>query len=299
MFGYVRVYKPELKIREYEEYKGVYCTLCKSLRKEYGHLMSLALSYDATFYVLLLSMMQKEETPCFQKGRCPYNLSKKCQYQQNADVLYQKAAALTVILTYYKVKDDMADDTFSKKSKARFVYPYFHHKWKIAKERYPEFEKIAKEAMQKQAEIEKIKTDSTDLAAEPSSKALSLLFSLGVPSGDQKLVLERLAYCVGRYVYLIDAYDDMKKDIKTKSYNPFIEKYNLQTEADCTLKSVQTDILETLHRTANEIVLSFNLLDGKNFHSILENILYDGIENQIATVQKSYEKGKQNHDESL
>ena len=55
MFGYVKVCKPELRVREYEEYKAVYCTLCKTLGKEYGVLSRVLLRYDATFYVLLRS----------------------------------------------------------------------------------------------------------------------------------------------------------------------------------------------------------------------------------------------------
>ena len=36
MFGYVTVYKPELKIKDYSLYKGVYCTLCKRMGREYN-----------------------------------------------------------------------------------------------------------------------------------------------------------------------------------------------------------------------------------------------------------------------
>lgn len=52
MFGYVTAYKPELKVKEYEAYKGVYCTLCKEMGKEYGALSRLLLSYDGAFFVI-------------------------------------------------------------------------------------------------------------------------------------------------------------------------------------------------------------------------------------------------------
>ena len=53
MFGYVKAYKPELKVRDYEQYKAVYCSLCKTLGREYGLFARLTLSYDFTFAALL------------------------------------------------------------------------------------------------------------------------------------------------------------------------------------------------------------------------------------------------------
>ena len=52
MFGYVKIYKPELKVKHYEAYKGVYCSLCKTLKKEYGAFASLTLNYDFTLLAL-------------------------------------------------------------------------------------------------------------------------------------------------------------------------------------------------------------------------------------------------------
>ena len=73
MFGYVKVCKPELRVREYEEYKAVYCTLCKTLGKEYGVLSRVLLRYDATFYVLLRECALQAAMPCYKKGRCRFN----------------------------------------------------------------------------------------------------------------------------------------------------------------------------------------------------------------------------------
>lgn len=53
MFGYVRPLKGEMKVREYEQYKAVYCTLCKELERHYGLLAKFALSFDITFYAVV------------------------------------------------------------------------------------------------------------------------------------------------------------------------------------------------------------------------------------------------------
>ena len=41
MFGYVRPYKSEMLVREFEQYKAVYCELCRVLGREYGLLARL------------------------------------------------------------------------------------------------------------------------------------------------------------------------------------------------------------------------------------------------------------------
>ena len=52
MFGYVKTDKPEMKIKEYEAYRGLYCSLCKAMGKHFGVFSRLTLSYDITFLVL-------------------------------------------------------------------------------------------------------------------------------------------------------------------------------------------------------------------------------------------------------
>ncbi len=59
MFGYVRPYTPELLVREYTQYKAVYCQLCRVLGQEYGPLARFSLSYDCAFYALLALSVQR------------------------------------------------------------------------------------------------------------------------------------------------------------------------------------------------------------------------------------------------
>ena len=54
MFGYVTVNKPELKIREFEEYQSWYCGLCRELSQRYGRPGKITLSYDMTFLIMVL-----------------------------------------------------------------------------------------------------------------------------------------------------------------------------------------------------------------------------------------------------
>ena len=104
MFGYVTVDKPEMKVKEYEAYRALYCSLCKAMRKHFGVLASLTLSYDITF-LLLARLSFSGCVPSFEKGRCQYNPTKKCNYCNNSYDDLKYAAAVSVMLTYFKIKD--------------------------------------------------------------------------------------------------------------------------------------------------------------------------------------------------
>ena len=79
MFGYLQIDKAELKVREYEAYKSVYCGLCKQLGRDYSIFARFALSYDCTFYAITL-MSLRRSCSGFKDGRCRFNPLKKCKY---------------------------------------------------------------------------------------------------------------------------------------------------------------------------------------------------------------------------
>lgn len=288
MFGYVKVCKPELRVREYEEYKAVYCTLCKTLGKEYGVLSRGLLSYDATFYVLLRECALQAATPCCKKGRCRFNPLKKCGYYDNPAESYREAAALTVLMSYQKVLDNIADGKGFKKFAARLCKPFLRGKYKKAKEKYPFFAEQIETAMQKQAALEAENCTCADRAAEPSAKALEMIFSHGLENDETRRVVSRVAYCVGRWVYLMDAYDDMRADLKSGAYNPFLAKYGVADENALVSNKVQEPILRSLYMTENEAAVSFDLLSGTVHRGVLENILRDGIQTATEAVRNTY-----------
>lgn len=290
MFGYVKVCKAELRMREYEEYKAVYCTLCRVLGEEYGFAARGLLSYDACFYVLLQDCAESGENPEYKAGRCRFNPLKKCNYQTNCGESYRAAAALTVLMSYQKMRDNITDGKGLKKLAAYMVSPYLRGKYKKAKVRYPQFAEAVEQAMTAQADLEKEGCVSADRAADPSAKALAAVCTAFVQSETQKRIIERVAYCVGRFVYLLDAYDDLADDLKNGTYNPFLQKYEIRDAAKLCDAVLHENILRSLHMTANEAAVSFHLLTGEVHHGILENILQDGLETASTAVRKKYEE---------
>ncbi len=290
MFGYVKVCKAELRVREYEEYKAVYCTLCRVLGEEYGLAARGLLSYDACFYVLLQDCAQSGEAPEYKAGRCRFNPLKKCNYQTNCGESYRAAAALTVLMSYQKARDNVKDGKGFKRIAAQTVSPYLRGKYKKAKARYPQFAEAVEQAMAAQAALEKAECASADRAADPSAKALSEICGAGIADEVQKRVVERVAYCVGRFVYLLDAYDDLEEDLKSGCYNPFLRKYQIRDAAELQSAVLHENILRSLHMTANEAAVSFHLLTGEVHRGVLENILQDGLETACTAVRKKYEE---------
>ena len=267
MFGYVKARKPELKIKEYETYKAVYCSLCKKLGKSYGLLSRFTLSYDFTF-LALLNMSLKEGCDGFERKRCAFNPLKKCNYCKNLDAIDMPAAAAMIML-YYKILDNIADERGLKKVTYWCLKPIFSRAHKKAAQNYPQIEAAVSEYITAQNALEKANCTSIDEAADPTAKVMEKILMLCSETQMQKRVLQRMGYCLGRYIYLLDASIDLPEDIKKGSYN--------------VLKNIDDDnindrIKKQLYFCVNEAAKAFELLDIKKYKTILGNIIYLGLE---------------------
>ena len=272
MFGYIRADKPELKVKELEMYKSVYCTLCKVMGKRYGRFSRFTLSYDFTF-LALLNMALSEKCSGVKKGRCVFNPLKKCNYCKDFDAFYMPSAAAMIML-YYKMKDNLSDEKGFKKVKYALVMPFFKSAHKKAARDYPEIEKFVFDYISAQNKLEEENCTELDRAADPTAKALSQILALCSEDDIQRRVLERLGYCIGRYIYILDATCDFSDDIKKNSYNVF-RKNEDKTELS---EEDKKKITEQLYFCVNEACKAFELLDFKKFKTILGNIIYLGLE---------------------
>ncbi len=270
MFGYIKIAKDELKIKEYELYRGVYCTLCKVLGKNYGLISRFTLNYDFTFLALLNLSMQ-EGCNKFSQKRCTFNPTKKCNICDVKDGFSMPAAA-AMIMTYYKLLDNIADENGFKKFCYMLIKPFIKSANKKAGENYPEIEIIVSQYIEKQNILENNNCTDTDMAADPTAVALSKILMLCSEDKAQKRVLERLGYCLGRYIYLSDAYFDLEDDIKKDRYN--VLKYKTSEEIEDYIKA-------QIYFCINEACKAFELLDIKKYKTVLGNILYLGLEDTL------------------
>lgn len=270
MFGYVRPYRDELLVRQYEQYKAVYCQLCKTLERRYGWLAKFSLSYDCTFYALLALSVSGDE-PCARAGRCRANPLKKCRYLEAAGEAYEKAAALQVLLTGHKLEDDREDEGFFRGLGARLLLPLVSRKRKKAAAAYPFLAELARRAAEQQHEAEAARA-GLDACAEPTARLLADLFEELSEDGGQRLALSQFGYFLGRWVYLMDAADDLAEDRKRGRFNPFRERWGGLEQAE-----LEQRCNEALNATVAQMLPALNLIELHNFGPIVENVARFGL----------------------
>ncbi len=271
MFGYIRASKPELKVKEYEEYKAVYCSLCKSLGKSYGLLSRFTLSYDFTF-LAMLNMALTDGCVGYVQKRCAFNPLKKCNYCKDLAPLDMPSAAAMIML-YYKILDNIADEKGFKKIGYYLLKPIFSHAHKKAAKEYPQIETAVSEYITAQNALEKAECTAIDEAADPTARVMQTILQMCSNDQTQKRVLDRLGYCLGRYIFLLDAAVDLEDDIKSGSYNV------LKNRAAGDIKEyVKITLTPQLYFCVNEAARAFELLDIKKYKTILGNIIYLGLE---------------------
>lgn len=266
MFGYLQIQKSELLVREFEAYKSVYCGLCKQMGRDYSFLARLSLSYDCTFYTMLLMSVSKS-CKGFKDGRCTFNPLKKCKFALCESDCYSKASAFSVISVFHKLKDDLKDGKFFRKLLTRLLLPFFSHWRKKAAKKYPQIDDYAVQMMELQAKAEADESCSVDMAAHPTAYMLANVFALEADDEVNKRVFYEFGYHLGRWIYLIDAADDIEKDRKSNNFNPFIS-----SEEEYDEQRINAVLNQSLARAYD----AYNLIDIKDFRGILDNMLLLG-----------------------
>ncbi len=278
MFGYIKPQKSELLVREFEEYGAVYCELCRRLGKDYGPAARLVLNYDCTFYAVLLLAVSGKRNLRFRRGRCVVNPLKRCGFCVEEGGEFTAASALTVILAYCKMRDDIADSGFWKGLLFRAASPFLAAMHRKAARRFPALEKAAADAMKEQALAERSGDPGADRAAEPTARMLSRIFGQIGGAGETPRVLRETGYYLGRWVYLMDAADDMEKDIGRKAFNPFALRFRLNGASPGEEREKARDYAnETLNGTLAKLGAAVNLLELGVFGPLVRNIVFLGL----------------------
>lgn len=269
MFGYIRASKPEMRIKEHELYKAVYCSLCKELGKSYGIFARFTLSYDFTF-LAILSMSLNDGCCGLKQKACACNPLKKCTYLDDLSEMKFPAAA-AMILLYYKLLDNIADERGIKRLGYKLIKPIFNRAHKKASKNYPAIESIVLDYIERQRKIEASASCDLDLAAEPTAVCMANLFESLSSDEVTGRCLNRLGYCIGRYIYILDAAVDLEEDIKRDRYNP------LKALADD--KDLNKNLIAPhLNICIAEAAKAYELIDIRKFKNILDNLIYLGLQ---------------------
>lgn len=270
MFGYIKPFKPQMKFCEFDIYQSVYCGLCKQLSKEYGFFPRFMLSYDFVFLGLLELSIKNCKFGIEQKHCIAHPLRKtKCI---SCIGLLDYSSASAVISIYHKIRDDIADKGFFKKIGSALLLPFFVKGYKKAKEKYPDLCNITERNMKVQSQLEKVNCRSIDIAAEPTANIMSAMSAGIAENTEMKNKLARFGYLLGRYVYITDALEDYKKDVRTHSYNTlYLNEPDFEKAKDLAQDSV--------FFTLSELAECYINLEIENFKPIMDNIIYLGLKN--------------------
>lgn len=261
MFGFVNVYKNELKIKDYNLFRAYYCGLCKALGKRHNQLVRLGLSYDMTFLAILADAMNDTE-PDISTDGCIKHIGSHMIIKGNTAIDF--ASDMSIVLCYYKLCDDIRDDKSIKAFFARI--PYISPFRKI-RSRYSELCEKIRIKLSELSRLEKEGCPSIDMASDPFALLTSEIFSAISPE------LCRVGYNIGRFIYIADAYKDIDEDRKSGSYNPFLylDKEYLNSP------DFTDNAKGSFNMTLSAIASSYRELSIKKNKDILDNIIYLGL----------------------
>ncbi|MBO4406670.1 MAG: hypothetical protein J5849_03145 [Clostridia bacterium] len=213
MFGYVRPFTPDLRVRELEAYRAAYCGLCRTLTKEYGVLSSLLVNYDMVFAAMALT---EESGECrFSAGRCAASPFRKKPCAVPNDAL-KIAAADTVILAYQKFLDDLRDEGFFRRTGKLFIKPFLKRRAKKAAEKYPELAFETERGLALYQRLESENCESVDRMLDAVGKGGEALAVYAKTARRERTIL---LYNAVRFMTIADALDDFQGDEKKKRFN--------------------------------------------------------------------------------
>lgn len=278
MFGYVNVYRDEMKIRDYNRFRAYYCGLCKAIGKLCSQTARLGLQYDMTFLAVLLSAVRSEDTKTEQKPCIAHPLHKRDNVIDDPAVDY--AAYMSVLLAYLKCRDDWQDE---KSVKALLGMALHLRAVRRAKKQYGDVYSKIKTQLDKLSALEKENSGELDAVEDCFAEILAVLFTPDfIENPETKRILRWIGYNTGRWIYIVDAVADLEEDEKHKSYNPILAR-------GCPDKRAAAKALEvTMTYTLHNIATSYELLTIYKNDEILRNILYLGLRSRQDAVLNKY-----------
>lgn len=278
MFGYVQPYIPNLTVGDHEYYRAAYCGLCRSMGEVCGGSSRLTLSYDGVFLSLLRMALMKDTPEC-ERRRCPYSpLVKKNMLVDSPDIDF--SAGAMGVLAALKLEDDITDESGFKKFSALLCRTPAK-KW-MERADLQDLGIVAgirdRLALFYTAEKDNSECDFSDAGidacAEAFGEIVGMLAARGIEDENYAIAYS-VGRHVGRWIYCIDALDDLAEDAKKGRYNAFIASYGDSLDEDEKLT------LECLLRDESDSAMAMlglaDVDESSRAYRIVKNILTEGM----------------------
>lgn len=264
MFGYVKLTKDALK-QEKGLFQAFMCGVCLSSRK-YSYKARMAVGNDITFLNLLFHSFENAEMEIY-KDRCvSHPFTKRTLMKQ--DEITERLSDANVILTYLSLEDKALDKDAGLKGK--LAQRAFVKDYQSAKAQTDESAQLAQTLLDdcaKLRELEEKRCNVLDEVCHFSAKLLSDVCGYVLCDKATKEIKE-LCYIIGKWVYLVDAVDDYKKDCKSGAYNPLKECFESLGEKE------YNDVKFLLYAVSNKAAMIYNDLNLEKYRCVIDNVIY-------------------------
>ena len=197
--------------------------------------------------ILILTAVYKPKSTIIEEG-CITNPFKKKKKIINEITEY--AASMNVLL-----KDKVA-------------YTIYKGRLKSAYEKYPKKAEFIKGQLETLYNLEQENNTNIDLVSNTFGNLMAEIFAYKEDEFEKDL--RQIGFNIGKYIYLLDAYEDLEKDYKKGRYNPFIGYIDRREELKVRVDKLISMTLGIVGRRIDNLNLKTNT-------AIIENIVYSGV----------------------
>ena len=274
MLGYVRTDAQELRVREHQYYRALYCGLCHRMGKCTGHCSRMTLQYDFVF-LATLRLALTGEAVAISKQRCMIHPIRRRPTAQGCQALNFCADA-SALLVYRKLADDKCDEHGVKRLLAMTATPFLSGGYRRAKRRYPALDATIASHLQALSDCEngQASFESADQLAGIFGDLMAAVFSEGL-DGTSARIAASMGRALGKWLYLVDAADDFEEDLQKGRFNPLRRSFG-----DTPTARDWENLRVTLTALLCEAERAFLLIDtysAPEQREILANVLYLGL----------------------
>lgn len=282
MFGYVNIQKDKLTEGERGLYQTFMCGLCMSTKKFFPDIARMTVNYDINFFNMLFHSVAEEDVEILRQ-RCVAHPFRKRTILKMTDIT-DKLAVANIMLVYLNILDDVQDGGSLKKKTA---LKFFRRSYRIAENKWKEVARMLNDNYNRLREAEQRSTDNLDAVCHHFANLSAQLAKMVMGEKCNEFLYD-LCYNIGKWIYLIDALDDVAKDIGSHNYNAFLQYYN--GNSTDVIKENLEEITFIMYAVLNKIASCYNDLNLTKYRCLLNNVIYGFIRQKTKEVLDKYKE---------
>ncbi len=276
MFGYLNIEKAKLSQDKQGVWQTFMCGMCFSTKRLFGNVPRLFISNDVNFFNVFFHAVTQRDVEVEQR-RCFSSPFKKRPVLEQTELI-DKMAVANVLLTYWNLYDDVVDGGGVKKKTA---FRMLKRAYRKAQGILPNLDGMLRARYEELRKMEQANSESLD-AVSHSFAQLSADFAVQLIGDEANADVQSLCYNLGKWIYLIDALDDVEKDLKKGNYNPFVACYGIVKASELSSRVEELQFL--LFAVLNRVAMAYNDLNLGKYGCILQNVLFDSIRDKSMEV---------------